>query len=112
MSSAIESFTYAKAAAAAAADAILGQLSGPGEKRLMVTGGRGPGPVYDQLAASQLDWANVTVTLSDDRFVALEAPESNEAMVRARLLQHYAAAARLVPLNGLERTPAAAAAAI
>jgi 6-phosphogluconolactonase len=33
-------------------------------------------------------------------------------MVRARLLQHRAAAARLAPLNGHEPTPAAAAAAI
>ena len=111
-SSAIETFPNAEAAAAAAADAIVGQLRKPGEKRLMVTGGRGPGPVYDRLAASDLEWARVTVALSDDRFVPLAAPESNEAMVRARLMQRYAAAARLAPLNGDERTPAAAAAAI
>jgi len=109
---AIETFPGAEAAAAAAADAIVDQLRGAGPKRLMVTGGRGPGPVYDRLANAELDWANVTVTLSDDRFVPLAAPESNEAMVRARLLQHRAAAARLVPLNGTEPTPAAAAAAI
>jgi 6-phosphogluconolactonase len=113
MSSAgIEAFPNADAAADAAADAIVGQLSKSGPKRLMVTGGRGPGPVYDRLADAELDWANVTVTLSDDRFVPLAAPESNEAMVRARLLQRRAAAARLVPLNGSEPTPAAAAAAI
>jgi 6-phosphogluconolactonase len=68
--------------------------------------------VYDRLAQTELDWAHVTVTLSDDRFVPLDAPESNEAMVRARLVQHHAAAARFVPLNGHEPTPAAAAAAI
>jgi 6-phosphogluconolactonase len=113
MSSArIEAFADAAAAGAPAADAIAGQLRGAGLKRLMVTGGRGPGPVYDQLAQTDLAWANVTVTLSDDRFVPLAAPESNEAMVRARLLQGRAAAARLVPLNGAEPTPAAAAAAI
>src|SRR5262249_5529312 len=66
----------------------------------------------DRLADADLDWANVTVTLSDDRFVPLAAPESNEAMVRQRLLQGRAAAARLVPLNGVEQTPAAAAAPI
>jgi 6-phosphogluconolactonase len=108
----IEAFPDADGAADAAADAIVGQLSKPGPKRLLVTGGRGPGPVYDRLADTELDWANVTVTLSDDRFVPLAAPESNEAMVRARLLQRCAAAARLVPLNGSEPTPAAAAAAI
>ena len=40
---------------------------------------------------------------------ALGAPESNEAMVRSRLLQRHAAAARFVPLNGARPTPAAAA---
>ena len=108
----VETFPNAAAAAAAAAEAIAGQLRGPSGKSLIVTGGRGPGPVYDRLAASDLDWASVIVTLSDDRFVPLGAPESNEAMVRARLLQHRAAAARLVPLNGAEQTPDAAAEAV
>jgi 6-phosphogluconolactonase len=111
-SGAIETFPNAEAAAAAAAEAIAGQLSGPDGKSLVVTGGRGPGPVYDRLAKIDLDWGSVIVTLSDDRFVPLGAPESNEAMVRARLLQRYAAAARLVPLNGAEQTPSAAAAAV
>jgi 6-phosphogluconolactonase len=108
----LEAFSSANEAAAAAAAAIADQLRGPDGKSLMVTGGRGPGPVYDRLANTDLDWASVIVTLSDDRFVPLGAPESNEAMVRARLLQHHAAAARLVPLNGAERTPDAAAEAI
>ena len=76
-SSSLETFPNAEGAATAAADAIAGQLRGAGPKRLTVTGGRGPGPVYDRLANTDLDWANVTVTLSDDRFVPLAAPESN-----------------------------------
>ena len=112
MSSGIEAFPSAAAAASAAAEAIADQLRGPGGKSLIVTGGRGPGPVYDRLAETDLNWENVIVTLSDDRFVPLGAPESNEAMVRSRLLQQNAAAARLVPLNGVEPTPEAAAEAV
>jgi 6-phosphogluconolactonase len=108
----LEPFPTAEAAADAAAAALIAQLTPPGPQRLMVTGGRGPGPVYDRLAAADIDWSRVTVTLSDDRFVPLGAPESNEAMVRARLLQRYAAAARLLALNGHAATPAAAAASI
>lgn len=108
----VETFPNADAAAAAAAEAIADQLRVPAGKSLVVTGGRGPGPVYDRLATTDLDWGDVIVTLSDDRFVPLGAPESNEAMVRARLLQHKAAAARLVPLNGPEQTPDAAADAV
>lgn len=108
----IETFPSAEAAAEAAAEALVERLTPPGPKRLMVTGGRGPGPVYDRLADTDLDWSRVTVTLSDDRFVPLNAPESNEAMVRQRLLQRRAAAATLAPLNGEAKTPAEAAAAI
>ena len=108
----IESFPSAVEAGDAAAAAIVAQLAPPGPKRLMVTGGAGPGPVYDRLSAVDLDWARVTVALSDDRFVALGAPESNERMVRERLLTHHAAAATLVPLNGHEADLDAAARAI
>jgi 6-phosphogluconolactonase len=110
--SSLEAFETGDAAARAAADAIVAQLTPPGPKRLMVTGGRGPGPVYDRLAKADLDWSRVTVTLSDDRFVGLEAPESNEKLIRERLLQGHAAAARLVPLKGAGPTPADDAAAI
>jgi 6-phosphogluconolactonase len=106
MSETLEPFPTFEAAATAAAAAIVAQLSPPGPKRLMVTGGRGPGPVYDRLAQADLDWARVTVTLSDDRFVGADAPESNERLVRERLLQGRAAAARLVPLKGAGPTPA------
>jgi 6-phosphogluconolactonase len=108
----IEAFPNADAAADAAAAALVAQLTPPGPKHLMVTGGRGPGPVYDRLARTDLDWSRVTVTLSDDRFVPLGAPESNEQMVRDRLLQGPGGAAKLVPLNGEAKTPDDAARAI
>src|SRR5580698_2206947 len=107
-----ETFPTAEAAAEAAVDAIISQLTPPGPKRLMVTGGRGPGPVYDRLAQTDLDWSRVTVTLSDERFVGADAPESNERLVRERLLQGYAAAATFVPLKGAGPNPAADAAAV
>lgn len=108
----IETYPTDAAAAEAVVEAIVGQLAPPGPRRLMVTGGRGPIPVYDRLARVELDWARVTITLSDDRFVGLEAPESNEAMVRRHLLQHRAAAATFVPLKGAGPTPADDAAAV
>ncbi len=108
----IEAFNTADDAAAAATLALVAQLTPPGPKHLLVTGGRGPGPVYDRLAGVDLDWARVTVTLSDDRFVPLGSPDSNEQMVRQRLLQGHAAAAVLVPLNGEATSPDAAARAV
>jgi 6-phosphogluconolactonase len=102
----IETFSTAAAAAEAAAEAIIVRLATPGPKRLLVTGGRGPGPVYDRLAATDLDWSRVSVTLSDDRFVKPDAPESNERLVRDRLLQGRAAAATFVPLKADGPSPA------
>ena len=102
----IATFPTAEAAADAAAQALVAQLRPQGPKRLVATGGRGPGPVYDRLARTDLDWSRVTVTLSDDRFVSADADESNERLVRERLLTGHAAAATLVGLRGAGETPA------
>jgi 6-phosphogluconolactonase len=110
--SSLEVFETSEDAAKAATDAIVAQLTPLGPRRLVVTGGRSPGPVYDRLAQIDLGWSRVTLTLSDDRFVGLDSPDSNERLVRERLLQGRAAAAKLVPLKGDGRTPAADAAAI
>jgi 6-phosphogluconolactonase len=107
----IEAFPSADAAGAAVADAFVAQLTPPGPKRIVVTGGRTPGPAYDRMAETDLDWARVTVTLSDERFVDPASPDSNERLVRQRLLQGHAAKARFVPLKGAGSDPAADAAA-
>jgi 6-phosphogluconolactonase len=110
--SSLEVFETAETAAQAAVNAVVAQLTPPGSKRLMVTGGRGPGPVFDRLTHADLDWSRVTVTLSDDRFVAVDSPDSNERLVRERLLKGHAAAARFTPLKRPGPTPAADAAAV
>jgi len=84
------------------ADAIAARvvraLAGAGEKTFIATGGSSPGPVYDRLASAPLDWANITVTLSDDRWVDEASAHSNAALVRRRLLVGPASAARFLPL--------------
>jgi 6-phosphogluconolactonase len=102
----LEAFPTTEAAARAAAGAIVAQLTPPGPKRIVVTGGSSPGPVFDRLAATDLGWGRVTVTLSDDRFVAPTSPDSNERLVRERLLKGHAAAAPFVRLKGDGATPA------
>ena len=78
-----------------------------GEALLAVSGGRTPRMVFERLSRAQLDWGNVTVTLSDERWVAPDHPDSNEKLVRDFLLKGPAAAARFVPLYGGEETPEA-----
>jgi 6-phosphogluconolactonase len=63
---------------------------------LAVSGGQSPVPAFEHLARTTLDWARVTVILVDERCVPHDHPASNTALVRRHLLQHQAAAARLL----------------
>jgi 6-phosphogluconolactonase len=107
----METFPDRDALAEAAADILAQALSGSGPRTFVATGGTSPGPVYDRLAARDLGWAEVTVTLTDDRWVAEDSPLSNAGLVRKRLLTGRAAAARFAPLAVGGATPEADAAA-
>ena len=103
--------TPASAAAAAAyllTAALTDGLRARGRASLVATGGSTPGPVYDRLAETALDWSRVEVTLSDERWVAPSDAASNERLVRARLLTGPAAAAAFVPLKIAAATPGVA----
>lgn len=69
-----------------------------GAATFSVPGGTTPGPVFDILAGLDLDWSKVSVVLNDERWVPEDSPRSNTRLVRSRLLQGRAAAARLVPM--------------
>jgi 6-phosphogluconolactonase len=97
----IETFTNRETLAQAAADLIADRLAAGG--LFVATGGSTPGPIYDRLVRRDLPWDRVVATLSDDRRVDPTADESNERLVRQRLLVGPAAAARFLPL----REPAA-----
>lgn len=93
--------------AEAVTDVLAGALAGTGARSLVVTGGGTPGPVYDRLSARDLAWESVAVTLSDERLVDGDADQSNERLVRQRLLTGQAAGARFVPLRAGGATPEA-----
>jgi len=105
-------FPDAGAQAAGLADAVAADLTEAlgetGAVALVVTGGSTPGPAYDRLSQKALPWARVRVTLSDERWVPPADAESNERLVRERLLTGPAAAAGFTPLKTSDPTPAAA----
>ncbi|MBW6507173.1 MAG: 6-phosphogluconolactonase [Rhodobacteraceae bacterium] len=98
--------------ALALADRIAAELAQSlrtsGRATLCVPGGSTPGPVFDTLSGADLDWANVTVFLGDERWVPESSDRSNTRQLRARLLQGRAAAARLLPLRADTPEPEAA----
>ena len=69
-----------------------------GPATLSVPGGTTPGPVFDALSATDLDWSRVAVLLNDERWVGSDSPRSNTRLLRERLLINQAAAATLIPL--------------
>lgn len=88
---------------AAAADAIAAALSqaiaARGAAVFVATGGSTAPAIYALLRDTDLDWARVTVTLSDDRVVAADHPASNLRLLRETLLQGRAQAASCVALT-------------
>lgn len=93
------------------ADIIAGQLADflrrEGRASFCVPGGTTPGPIFDMLSGVDLDWANVSVFLNDERWVPEDSPRSNTRLLRERLLVGRAARASLVPLYAAAETPEA-----
>ena len=73
---------------------------------LVVSGGRSPIALFEALRDAALDWARVSITLADERWVPPEHADSNARLVAEHLLQGAAAAARFVPLWNGAPTPA------
>ncbi|MCW1951269.1 MAG: 6-phosphogluconolactonase [Octadecabacter sp.] len=62
-----------------------------------VPGGTTPGPIFDVLCgAKHLDWARISVMLTDERRVPQDHARSNTRLVKERLLVDAAAAANYV----------------
>lgn len=64
---------------------------------LAVPGGTTPGPIFDSLCATDLDWARVNIMLTDERWVPETSGRSNTALIRRRLLTSRAQAATFIP---------------
>lgn len=97
------------AVADALADAVRNDLENAlterGHALLALSGGSTPKRFMQALSRRELDWAKVTVTLVDERWVPPTHPRSNARLVSENLLHGQAAAARFVPLYMDAPTP-------
>lgn len=91
------------------ADAVETQLRAAlvkkGRATLAVPGGTTPAPFFEHLRHADLHWANVTVLLTDERFVPDSSDRSNTRLLREHLLRDNAAGAKFVPLYQSADTP-------
>lgn len=76
---------------------LTGRLNAQGEASLVVSGGNTPVKCFTELSEAAIDWLNVHVILSDERWVPADSDESNEKLVRQHLLKRFAARAHFVP---------------
>jgi len=70
-----------------------------------VSGGSTPAPFFTALSKIEIDWALVTVTLADERWVPPTDSKSNEKLVRETLLVNASAAANFCSLYTNTATP-------
>ena len=102
-------FATAEQAAHALADRVgdllRGALESRGRASLVVSGGRSPVVFMEALSQQALDWAKVSVTLVDERWVPAGHPDSNAGLVASALLHDKAASAEFVSLYGGEANP-------
>ena len=101
MTRAIETFptvdAWAETTAARLGETLGAALRDNGRAVFAGPGGSTPAPVYRRLAAMDLDWSKIAVTLVDERYVPETSPESNARLIRDVLLQDRAASAPNTP---------------
>lgn len=94
-----------------AADRIAGVLADGlaqrGSASLIVPGGSTPAPIFERLSATHLDWANLHVGLTDERWMKATHTDSNEHLVRHALLRGEAKGAVFHPLYSDAKRPSA-----
>lgn len=77
-----------------------------GHASLVLSGGTTPADLFARLDSYDLPWDKVYLTLSDERWVDLDDPASNEAMVRRTLSAAIAKGATVVGLKSVGTMPA------
>lgn len=74
-------------------------IAANGRASLVVSGGRTPVALFQQLSNADVEWAKVDVTLADERWVDETDDASNTKLVKTHLIQNKAAAANFVVMK-------------
>lgn len=77
-----------------------------GRASFVVPGGTTPAPMFSKLSQMSLDWHNILVAPSDERWLDTSHAQSNQRLIEESLLINNATKARLMPLKTDAETPA------
>ena len=84
---------------------ISNATNGRSKATVAVSGGRTPHCLFQKLSHKKLRWEQVDITLADERWVSTESQDSNEFLVRSKLLQNQAKKANFLGLKNVEPCP-------
>jgi len=70
----------------------------------IVPGGTTPAPVFKNLSRSTLDWKNISVALSDERWLTADHLQSNQKLIAETLLINNAKSAQFVAMKNTSHT--------
>ena len=74
-------------------------IKNKGSASFIASGGSSPVPIFKDLSASNLDWANIEVSLVDDRSVNKSHVDSNEKLLNDNLFVNKASNASFISLK-------------
>jgi 6-phosphogluconolactonase len=74
-------------------------IKNKGSASFIASGGSSPVPIFNDLSTSNLDWANIEVTLVDDRSVNKSHVDSNEKLLNENLFVNKASDASFISLK-------------
>ena len=78
-----------------------------GRASFVVPGGTTPAPMFELLSNMSLDWHNILVAPSDERWIPTDHESSNQRLVEENLLINQASKARVMSLKNDAATPQA-----
>ncbi len=82
-------------------------LATNGKASFVVPGGTTPAPVFQQLSQQPLDWENIQIAASDERWLAPSHQQSNQKLIQSSLLINLASKASLIAMKNSHSTAAA-----
>ena len=86
---------------------LAGAVAARGRAGLVVSGGRTPVSLFDELSCRTLPWEHIDIALADERWVPVDSEESNEHLVRQHLLRGAASTAHFIGLKNASGAPEA-----
>lgn len=75
------------------------RLQQDGQASFIVPGGTTPAPVFELLSKTELDWKNITIAPSDERWLEKDHDNSNEKLIRQTLLINQASSAHFISMK-------------